>query len=159
MNNDKAKKDISLLTNIAKGILEMNSKCYLSGSLALIIQGYKVRRSPKDIDIYCPFGYDFKPTYYMKKYLPDDEMDFYEEGDYERFPFLTNRTSTHIDLFKPISEDIKTLNTIKNENGIKMISWDDIIKMKINHSVTGKSGTSYKHRDDLIYFLIENKSY
>jgi len=66
------------MLDIVKEILKANPAAYLSGSLALQLQGYTLIRNPKDIDIWVNHIQNFDPIAGM---VEDDEnrLDTYHE--------------------------------------------------------------------------------
>jgi hypothetical protein len=139
------------LTNLALKILKANPDCFLSGSLALSIQGIKTRRQPHDIDIYLPFNGNFK---FIEGLVvsKNDQNDEYDDDWYERESYEAE--GVKVDVFTPKNETIPMPRTAC-EKGLEMIYKSDIIGFKVDHSF-GEHWTRVKHKDDVIHILVNN---
>lgn len=79
------------LIEIAKEIIKYIDKSAISGSVGLIMQNIKVRRFPKDIDIYVPFGIDYLPMIadiYENSSSSEDDEKSDNESNHERLSFI-----------------------------------------------------------------------
>lgn len=138
---------------IAKEILKLNPECSISGSLSLWYQGFKLRRDPVDIDIYCP-----DPAGILK--LPEggkiiipsteEEVEFYNNEEYERTKALYK--GVQIDFLCVKSYYVPVLNRVEGDFFVEAKA---IIGFKLEHAF-GEAYSRFKHRDDLLHILINN---
>ncbi len=144
--------DKEKLIEIAKKILAANPDCALSGSLGLHLQGIKTRREPVDIDIYMPWNKSLIEIEGMTKCVEVLSEEDYENEEYNRHEYKVN--GIKIDILTPIEEYVPIILK-RFSGGLWVIPSEDIIKFKVLFAL-GKSTSKYKHRDDIIHFLINN---
>jgi len=143
-------------------ILKANPTCALVGSRALILQGFKVRREPKDIDIYDPENV-FKIVPGMT--LPEPKENQTEEEKYndEDGNNEHNRTSylykgVSVDVFSPTDKDNnkqKIVSVKVDGKSVKCIDYLETLKAKLSYIKEGGKSKG-KHKMDLMYFLLMN---
>jgi len=143
--------NIKNLKEIASQILFHNSNSALSGSLALHLQGFKTRRKPSDIDITVPYNKPFTPITGMEHF---DCSDDYDESDYTRGSYKFG--DIKIDVFYPIKNKVLETDIVWIDKPINAVKWSEILKFKLEHSFD-ENYEDEKHRDDLIWFLQNNK--
>lgn len=120
------------LIEIAKEILSINPGCALSGSLALKANGLSIRREPKDIDIYLPWGVSFTKLESMTRFTGTGDNDDYPEDDYNRDSYKVDRIQ--VDVFSPVGADVPPLE-FSPIDGLNVVNSLDIIKFKISHAL------------------------
>jgi hypothetical protein len=140
---------VSDLTIIAKDILEVNPYCKLSGSVALHVQELKTRRTPKDIDIYLPYGKIFTKPDGMVPYANNSNNNEYDDDYYERSSYKYKGIA--VDVFTPTDETVPEL-IIVQKAGFNCIAFFEILKLKVMHSY-GDHFTRYKHKDDIVFMM------
>lgn len=145
---------------IIKNILSVNPNCALIGGNSLLLHKKNIRREPKDIDIYCPDGiFKLIPGMGMpKKESAETKEEYDEEQDGQS---VDQRITYHIDkikvdVFTPTNKD-EERKVIKID-GLKVGTVEDTMKAKIRYFNAGsKKGKSrYKHRLDIMYYLMMN---
>ncbi len=138
------------LQNLAKEILKANLNCMLSGSLALKLQGIKTRREPQDLDIYLPYGQALNAIPGMSYIPPAGE---YPPDNWDRKDYVKDNIT--INIFTPENANVARLNEGESWVDIKMVCAYDIIKFKVQHAFADH-WTRFKHKDDIMWMLIEN---
>lgn len=134
------------LIEIAKKILEANPSAYLSGSLALKLQGFPNPNEPEDIDIWIPGRINR-----IKGMKPYSSSDRYEEKSHARESFLYD--GVQVDFFFPV-EDPEWMPTIAYVDDMQLVNAEDILKFKIEHILdTDYITGARKHAADLMYIL------
>jgi len=139
-----------------KELIKQNSKLALSGSYALQLQGFKLRREPKDIDIFssssemlkCENGLSFVDG--DANLPPSAAMDEVDRNTY-------TLNGQQLDLFF-CNNDINNSLIISNlitVYGIKCVHWKDILYFKM-HYAFDNSESAEKHREDLVFFFQNN---
>lgn len=145
--------------------LRENVQVMLSGSCALMMQGFKVRRPPEDIDIYVGRLNFSKPKEYKRVDTNNNFMgsDTDEGQEWQRVTYIQSKddglfeTGIKIDLFENKRSDYKFKSKdLVNVEGIQCLHWEEIIRFKMNYAIVGDSHSRFKHRDDLLHFLITN---
>lgn len=135
-----------------KEILQSNSECALTGSHSLILQGFKVKREPKDIDIYDPTD-KFKtiPGMSLPKSTIEKDVNYEEpEGsDWQMTQYLLDKIK--VDVFYSPSEKPKIIKI----GGVRCVHWIDIVKAKLSF-IHPDSKSKCKHWKDLLFMLMCN---
>lgn len=139
------------LIEIASLIQEKNPECALSGSLALQMQGVKIRREPKDIDIYLPYLISFNEPDGFKQ-IDIEEHEKYENEDFDLFRY--EYQGVKIDIFMPERKEVAAPTILPAK--IRHISKLDIIAFKMQHALDRESYSRYKHKDDIIHIMVNN---
>lgn len=138
-----------------KTILAANPNCALTGGNGLLLQKKKIRREPKDIDIYCPDGiFKLVPGMSMpKKKDAQTEDDKYNDEDSEdtRQEFLYE--GIKIDVFTP--KDTNQRCGLKVIDKIKVTMPADTLRAKLTYFDMGGSSKG-KHKLDIMYYLLMN---
>lgn len=134
------------LLDIAKKILAANPGAYLSGSLALKLQGFPNPNEPEDIDIWIP-GH----VRSIEGMHPYSSSDRYEEKSHARESFMYD--GVQIDFFFPIENpDWTPITTFTND--IHILHAEEILKFKIEHIMDTEYMTGVrKHAADLMYII------
>lgn len=139
------------LIEIAKKILAANSDAYLSGSLALRLQGHATRREPEDIDIWIPDNI-IKVIPGMRVYSSSER---YDEGTHLRESYVID--GEQVDFFYP-TENPEFTPLVTYADGITCVLAEDILKFKTEHAMdTEYEGGRGKHLEDLIFFFQKQK--
>lgn len=138
-----------------KEILKANPYCALSGSHALDLMGYKLRRLPSDIDIFCTDN-DFKPIDGMIRIETDWEKEgMHPSSTTDEFPRQSYKINgIQVDVFycKDRVEAIIMKSNFFIVNGIRCVDYLDILKFKLSY-VNPNSSTCEKHKLDLLFFI------
>jgi len=136
------------MEEIVKMITAINPLVFLSGSLAINMQGLKTKRTPEDIDLWIPDTATFVP---IKGMLETDNGDRYEERDHHRVTYKYEGVS--IDVFTPVYGN-KYYPIATYCNGLSVILVEDIVKFKIEHAFSGtRPEGQVKHCEDIIFIL------
>ena len=141
---------IEKLKELAKQIMAVNPECLISGSLALVMQGIKIRREPQDLDIYLPYGEKFTKIEGMYSVPKNGE---YPPENWNRESYVLAKIQ--IDVFTPDDSDEKGLNAGGWFGDIGTVRPSDIIKFKFDHAL-GEHWTKHKHATDIIYMMAAN---
>ncbi|MES3018203.1 MAG: hypothetical protein V4721_10510 [Bacteroidota bacterium] len=98
----------------------------------------------------------------MEPYRREGE-DKYDEEYYSRESYRIKRDDddflgddTYIDILRAVNSDHPTLKTCFTGD-TNCVLFDEIMKFKVNHALSGEHHTRYKHKDDLIFMLVANK--
>ncbi len=141
------------LNKFAEKILIANPGCLLSGSLALKNQGFKVRKEPKDIDIFLPYGKTFNK---LPLIMHEEDITFEDDYDDEfytrqKYSIIEGDIKIDVDVFTPIESSDYNLKASPDSDII--VDSVDILKMKFAHSF-GDSSSKLKHQKDIIHMLV-----
>lgn len=132
-------------------ILAANPDCFLSGSLALSLQGFNIRRDPEDLDFYTRSGFIISVPG-MMDFEDEDERYVKADDPAARVEYLFDEVKVdffrHANINEQINYSVEVL-------GIRMLHWTEILKFKISYCQEGSS-TKEKHSEDIIYFLKNN---
>lgn len=139
-----------------KELIKQNSSLALSGSYALKLQGFNLRREPKDIDIFsatsemlkCENGLSFVDG--DANLPPSAAMDEVDRNTY-------SLNGEQLDLFfcNNSTKNAAIIANLITVDGIKCVHWKDILSFKM-HYAFDDSESAEKHRDDLVYFFQNN---
>lgn len=141
----------------------MKSRVCIGGSLALKMQGYKTRRECGDVDFIirehdreCILDVkDFVSEYFSPFCLetePDEE--YGEDVDVLMYAGEYKGEKIRFQVLYP-NGDIEMAYVSKHRKWVDSVN--DIMKAKIDYSLRD-TGSSQKHRDDIVWFLGNNKS-
>lgn len=134
------------LIEIAKKILAANPEAYLSGSLALKLQGHPNPTEPEDIDIWLPGR--IKLIEGMTSYSSSDR---YEEKSHARESYMVD--GVQVDFFFPV-ENPEWHPTTAYVDSMRLVNVEDILKFKIEHALDTDYMTGVrKHAADIIFIL------
>ena len=145
----KKETSVEELISISKEILALNPYCRLSGSVSLHVQELKTRRSPKDIDIYLPYGKILVKPEGMVPFANNSNNDEYDSEHYERSSYKYK--GIPVDVFTPTDESVPDLIMVQKED-INCIAYFEILKLKVMHSY-GDHFTRFKHKDDIVFMM------
>lgn len=136
---------------------------YLSGSLALNMQGVETLRPPMDVDILAPKGSPSDIACLIPEAVITDKYSFLQEakyfgyslGDFEIINFIFRGVS--FDYFTPARPYVMSGIKVITSEVTPLVSVESILTFKLSHALD--SGTNkLKHRDDLIYILSNIKN-
>lgn len=134
------------LIEIAKKILAANPDAYLSGSLALKLQGHPNPNEPEDIDIWIPGRIRI-----IEGMNPYSSSDRYEEKSHARESYMID--GVQVDFFFPVENPEWTPLTAYVDD-MRLVNVEDILKFKIEHILDTDYMTGVrKHAADLIFIL------
>lgn len=134
------------LIEIAKKILAANPDAYLSGSLALKLQGHPNPTEPEDIDIWLPGR--IKLIEGMTAYSSSDR---YEEKSHARESYMID--DVQVDFFYPV-EYPEWHPLTAYEESMRLVAAEEILKFKVEHALdTDYMEGVRKHSADIIYIL------
>lgn len=139
---------------VIKRILETNYNAALTGSHALLLQGYKINSELKDIDIYTGH-YPFNVLSGMERVYTVGVGD--ASPGSEQFPRESYTWHGYkIDVFKSTKEYFDALHeNMECIDFTRCVHWADILKFKLTYLYEGSS-TKEKHLKNLVYFLENN---
>jgi hypothetical protein len=134
----------------------------LTGSLSMAVQGFKIRRLPKDLDVII---FDDIIIRSMTRLIPefelvpkDENSDWYDP-DGVRFPvkILYKGFTVSIDffLYDPLLYEEYFYATINN---IPCAKYSHPFQFKIEYALKKDTESSQKHRDDILFFLENNST-
>jgi len=150
--HEHLKNKVHELIEAAKLIYSANPMMMLSGSLALHLQDIQVRRRPKDIDIFLPYGVDFVPTDGMQQSKEYGDNGEYDDENWERRGYTLG--DIKVDVFTPEEgHEVSFEPDYHYVHGFNMLNKFDIMKFKLQHSY-GEAASRYKHSQDIIHMLV-----
>jgi DNA polymerase-3 subunit epsilon len=139
----------------------------LTGSLSVALQGFKVRRSPVDLDVIL-FGNDSiywnqEIKEFLPRYIPEfdfvsgsNDSFFYEPDENKmRTRILFKGYEISIDFFFYDSSFYKDF-FCKKVRGIPCVKFSIPFKFKLEYALDKTTISSQKHIDDIIYFIQNN---
>jgi DNA polymerase-3 subunit epsilon len=152
----------NLLLEVFKKIQEKFPGILLTGSLSMAVQGFKIRRVPKDLDIIIFDDFILRS---ITRQIPDFELvpfeDFSElyDPDGIRFPvkILYKEFTLSIDFFL-YDESLYDQYFFTTVNNIPCAKYSHPFQFKIEYALKKDSASSKKHREDILFFLDNNST-
>jgi len=152
----------NLLLEVFKKIQEKFPRILLTGSLSMALQGFKIRRVPKDLDIIIFDDFILRS---ITRHIPDFELvpfeDFSElyDPDGIRFPvkILYKEFTLSIDFFL-YDESLYDQYFFTTVNNIPCAKYSHPFQFKIEYALKKDSVSSKKHREDILFFLENNST-
>ncbi len=142
------------IAEIARAILKDNPAASLSGSIALKLQGVSLRREPKDIDIYLPYGVKLADTLGLV-FLEDYQDGSGDEPEFDRISYrytAKDEKLFDIDIFNPSQKRDDIVCERVYVDGLKLLPKEEIIKFKIMYAFDS-SFSKWKHKDDIAHMM------
>jgi len=133
------------LLALFKKIQIYNQTAMLGGSLAMYLQGFKLRRPVSDLDIDLPPGTSFIPLLNMTS----SEIDEAYSSDFDFKMQVIQFEGVKINVFTPCN-DFKVHTTYAG--GFTCVRYDDIMRAKILYALQDNE-LAAKHQLDLIHYI------
>ena len=132
-------------------IMRENKLLILTGSLALVMRGHKLRRQPKDIDFLYPYDKGWEKP---KDWFDAGGYDYPIQNGFE--PKLYVYQDVEINVMIP-NQYINVFNIIKaSTHGFpRWVREESILRFKTEFAFNEDDNPT-KHREDLAYFFTNN---